>query len=277
MSQAKYIADWLKSLEGGGTVQVRHHTEIIESLSFDSENAASIAEELIEIASNDARDLGRTRSYTFCQVNEQGERLDCPISYRHKVNRGDNTAVSAQAVVDMALKLAESAMKDRDRIAKRDEEREARYDEDRKLSEKLRTEAQERELAKEKHEKLMEVLQQAADAGIPLAVAMVNKFSGGKTVPMLGEPDMKVVALQTLIKSLSESQLKSLPDMVGPELWPQIEPIIEAGLYSQVTPQHVKAFQALANAMPQEQLMTIASILNPGQGASLGVFFNDDN
>ena len=274
MSQAKHIADWLKSLEGGGTVQVRHRSEIIESVPLDTDHD-SIADELIEIARNDARDLGRTRAYTFTHVNTAGEHVDCPISVRHKVNR-DNTSVSAQAVVDMALKLAESAMKDRDRIAKRDEEREARYDEDRKLSEKLRTEAQERELAKEKHEKLMEVLQQAADAGIPLAVAMVNKFSAGKTVPMLGEPDMKVVALRTLVRSLSPQQMGNLPQLMGDD-WGQVEPIIDAGLNGTISPDHVKVFQDVARRMPQEKLMMIAGMLNPGQGASLGVLFDDND
>lgn len=273
MSQLKYITDWLKSLGTQVSIDVRYRSEIIESLPWDDDYDA-VAEELDEIARNDAREVNRTRVYTIVATNERGEKTPCPISLRHRVAR-ESTAVSAQAVVDMAIKLVEASGKERDRMAKRLERIEERSDDMWALHDKLRREALESDMKKEKHDKLMEVLGRGADAGIPLMIAIANKLTGDKLAPMLGKPDMKVLALTEIIKALPENANELLPPLMSKDQWDLLSAIIEDGLYNRITPNHVVAFKKMVKEMPPEQLQALAAHLNVGQQAAMGTLFDE--
>lgn len=261
MSQTKHIAEWLKQFNEKTTIEVRFRTsEIVDSVEWD-QDCDGIAEDLQDIAMRDARDHNRTRVYTVFAITENGERHECRIRLRCRVAGQGDGSQSAQTLVDTAIKLVNTVMSQSDRLAARLERNEDRNDAVYDLLDKLRNESLERDIKREKHEKGKEMIDRGLDAGIPLALAIASKWTGGA----LPAPDVKTLALGQIIKAMTESQLDNLKLITG-DLWPELAVIIEAGLNGQPD---VRAFNTFVKKLSPERMAAIAGIMNVGQQAAL--------
>lgn len=268
--QTKRIAEWLDSIDPGSSVELRFRNGPVDAIDWYKETV-QLAEELVQLAEEDADESGSKspRTYQLMAIYPNQERHECRIPIRIKA-KSSQLDHSAEKLVATALTLVETQAKIIQQMASREERTQERTDEFYMHLEKLRSQVQERELEKEKHDRDIEMRQQMTDVAVPLGVAIVNKITGG-AVPMLGAVDPKSVALVSIVKTLNDTQQQQLMGVLG-EKFEELKPIIMKALDGQGD---TAAFVEFISSLSPNEIGAIQSILNPGQQAAMVSAFSD--
>jgi len=281
-----HIADWMRQLALPSTIELRCKDEIIDSVIV-SDGCAfdTLAADLLEAATVDAADEGKTRVYMLIGIGENRERYPCPLRIRRRIDKsaGDLIAVLAKQnaelheclrkkdkeASDLLLKYAQTVGADRAKLVEENAHHRAHTSEVLTKLEALRSEQLERDMILTKHTAELEMKERLTDAVVPLALAIGSKLTGG----MLPARDMNATLFVEIVKSLNETQLDAIRGVLGNN-WPSFESLFSAALDGQPD---VKRFRALAAELSEEKVMAVAQTLNVGQQAALQELLNADN
>lgn len=290
---AKRIAGWLGTLPKPYCVEVRCRSEVIEAIDVVAESVDDdIAHELLDAASEDATQEGKNRSYELVAIVDikdgdcvgDQQRFVCPLPIRRRGSKGDNVVDTlAKTVTDlhetlrkdrkeafsMLLKYADTVGRGFDRMSEENQKNNMRASEVIEKLETVRSQQLERDMAKEKHDKDIEVRERITDAVIPLATAIASRVTGGR----LPAPNVSDISLVQIIKSLNEEQLELLKSISG-ELWPRLERVIELGLSNSAD---LKGFHEIVKSMTPDQLGAVVQCLNIGQQAAIQELLHANN
>lgn len=272
------INEWLLTLDKPCAVELRCKDEIIEAIELTEESGSDFGQELLDAATDDSSSEGKTRVYTLVAITSESQRYECPLRIRRKVERGQVELYSNMG--KMIVELHETLRKDRKdtfgmmtEFIKRleannasqmaaQEKYEQRARETIDLLETLRSKVQERELAKDKHDKELDMKERAVGILLPLASAIGSKFTKGA---LPAPKTIEEVQLISIAQSLEENQIDALANAAD-SLWPMLKDIITKALDGQAD---VSGFKNIVNSMTDEQRIGVAQCLNMGQLAAL--------
>lgn len=259
--------------------EVRVGREIIETVEAD-DDTKGIASQLVDIIDDDFDAEKRRRQYRIVGLGDDGQQYVCPLKlYRRPDGGGASDAIVAamsRQVTDLhslLLKrdeahfsrsnktiemLSDGLHRALDELSRGRERQEEFYT---KL-ETLRTEQLERDIIKERHEKNQELLERGVDTVLPLVMAGASMAFNGAAKPMLTEPTLVQIA-----KGMQEGQLDSIRDIIGGEVGSEIERFLVNVAISGSG--DVDKFRVLLGRIPQDKLLQVYSVLNPGQQAAV--------
>lgn len=266
------------------TVELRCREDVIDSvIASEDSDFAALAADLIDAAEADALTEGKTRNYTIVAINARDERYLCRQRIRRRVDKsaGDLVGVLAKQNAELHALLTKKETQTHklllEMLAEMRTQNQALSEEANthrnragevidKL-ESLRSKQLERDLVIEKHKADLDIKERAADAFLPLAMAIGAKFSKGA----LPAPDMQQHMLSETVKGLGESQLTSIETVLGDD-WPEFHGILNAVLNEHVD---VQAFKRFVARLPQEKVMSVFQLLNMGQQAAVKEILTD--
>lgn len=280
-----HIADWMRQLALPATVELRCRQEVIDSVNVaDDSELTALATDLLESATTDAQDEGKTRVYELVGIDARNERYICPLRIRRRIDKtaGDILAALAKQnaelhahlvrkdkeAADLLLKFAQALGEDRKRLVDENTDHRKRATEVIDKLESLRSQALERDLVIEKHKSDIEVRERLTDAVIPLGMAIAGKLTGGAV-----KGDLPASTLTELVKSLNETQLDSMQPILGDD-WPVFNELFSRALDGHAD---VQAFRARVDKLAEGKKMGVFATLNMGQRAALEVLLNGDN
>lgn len=269
------INEWLLTLEKPCAVELRCKDEIIDSIELTDESGCDFGQELIDAAADDSTSEGKTRVYRLVAITSDGRRFECPLRIRRKVERGQTEVFSK-----MIVELHETLRKDRkdtfgmmtEFIKRLEANNAAMMSEQEKihqraresfdLLETLRSKVQERQLAKDRHDKQLDMQERAVGVILPLMTAVAGKWSNGA---LPAAKSIEEVQLVSIAQSLEENQIDMLAAAVGTQ-WPDLKEVIVKAVDGQAD---VNEFKRIVSLMTEEQRMGVMQCLNMGQLAAL--------
>lgn len=283
---ARRLEEWLRSLELPFLAELRCKGEVIDAVEVGPDSKLDeVAIEIVEESLDDATAEGKNRSYNVVAILPNTERHICPLSIRRRVNPKANNLVETLAkttveLVDivrkerkesltMMMSYAESVSKQYERMVHDEERRREITNEIFDKLESLRSKVLERDMAKEKHEKDIEIKERITDVVVPLAAAIGSKFTKGR----LPAPDTREILLIQIAKAMTEKQLDII-QQIAADKWPKLRQIIDLALNDQAD---VHGFIGVARSFTPEQIAGFTQCLNMGQQAAIQELLSETN
>ncbi len=273
-----HIAAWLKGRASPYIVELRCNSEIVDDVPIEDEcDYNAVANDLLESATNDAFNEGKSRTYTLMAIEPDGQRFPCSLRIRRRIDRsaGEVLTILSKQVVELheiIRKERKQSADEKDKLLQRLDEMNARLtDENHKHRavasetidklENLRSKDLERKMIIEQHEADNEIKDRLTNAVIPLALAIGSKITGGK----LPAKNIKAVMLTEIVTALTENQLDLIQNVLADD-WPPMKNILDKTLAGQDC---VKEFTEYAQRLSPEKTMGVVQCMNIGQQAAL--------
>lgn len=294
------IAQWVVNL-GASNYELRCGSEIIDAFEFEAPDwravddsakpesypdalasARPLAQDVLESAELDCNDEGKPRKYKLVGILEHREQHVCPIPIRFRpVGRTSEDIIAALTKqnadlhatlmrdrkdgFDQLAKFTEIVTTNHHKIVAENAELRAKSGEVIEKLEQLRTKALERDMARERHEKDLELKDRITDAVLPLGAAIAKRLTGTQ---LLGDVDVTARALIEVCNGMQRDQLERISEVMGPIVWAEFDAFWD-GCTAKPPKCDVARFWRVVDALSHEQLMIVASILNVGQQAAL--------